>query len=140
MSARLLSLMATVAVALGGVAPALAQDWHRDGGDRHDERRFEERRHDDWRGRDIHRFHEHDLARWQHGRWFRGRHDGHGGWWWIVGDTWYSYPRPTYPYPDPYVPPMATPTANAWYFCAPSQAYYPYVPTCPVAWQVVPAQ
>jgi hypothetical protein len=140
MAGRLLGVMATVAIVLGGVAPALAQDWRHDGGDRHDERRFEERRHDNWRDRDIHRFHERDLARWQHGRWFRGRHDGRAGWWWIVGDTWYFYPRPTYPYPDPYVPPMATPAANAWYFCAPSQAYYPYVPTCPVPWQVVPAR
>lgn len=136
MSARFLSLLAAAAVALGAAAPALADDH------RHDERRFEERHDRGWHDRDIHHFRDRDFARWQHGRWYRGRHDGRLGWWWIVGDGWYFYPRPIYPFPDPYVPPVvAGPrVANAWYFCPPSQAYYPYVPTCPVPWQVVPAQ
>lgn len=141
MSARFLGLLAAAAVALGAIGPALADDFHHDG------RRFEERHdrgwHDrDWHDRDIHRFHERDFARWQHGRWIRARHDGRLGWWWIVGDSWYFYPKPIYPFPDPYVPPVvAGPrVANAWYFCPPSQAYYPYTPTCPVPWQVVPAQ
>jgi len=138
-SARLLGLFTAAVVMLGVLVPALAQERRHDD-DRRDEHRFEGRHGDAWRDRDIHRFHERDMARWQHGRWFRGPHDGRAGWWWIVGDTWYFYPRPIYPYPDPYVPPAATPTANAWYYCAPSQAYYPYVPTCPAPWQVVPAQ
>ena len=139
MSTRLLGLITAAAVALGAIAPALAQDRRHDDDRRDDHRRFEER-HEGWHDRDMHRFRERDFARWQHGRWFRGPHDGRAGWWWIVGDTWYFYPRPIYPYPDPYVPPTAVPTANAWYYCAPSQAYYPYVPTCPVPWQVVPAR
>ncbi|HKW52935.1 MAG TPA: hypothetical protein VJO12_04525 [Stellaceae bacterium] len=136
MLARSLSLLAAAAVALGAVAPALADDYRH-----HDERRFEQR-HDGWHDRDIHRFHERDFARWQHGRWFHGRHDGRPGWWWIAGGTWYFYPKPIYPFPDPYLPPVvAGPrVANAWYFCPPSQAYYPYTASCPVPWQVVPAQ
>ena len=35
-----------------------------------------------------------------------GRHGGRGGWWWVVGDAWYYYPQPVYPYPDPYTPPV----------------------------------
>jgi hypothetical protein len=141
MSARFLGLLAAAAVALGAIGPAFADDF------RHDGRRFEERHdrgwHDrDWHDRDIHHFHERDFARWQHGRWIHARHGGRLGWWWTVGDTWYFYPKPIYPFPDPYVPPVvAGPrVANAWYFCPPSQAYYPYTPSCPVPWQVVPAQ
>jgi Ni/Co efflux regulator RcnB len=41
------------------------------------------------------------------------------------------------------VPPAAPPppagAANAWYFCASANAYYPYVAQCPEGWQVVPA-
>ena len=87
MLARSLSLLAAAAVALGAVAPALADDYRH-----HDERRFEQR-HDGWHDRDIHRFHERDFARWQHGRWFHGRHDGRPGWWWDVGGVWYFYPQ-----------------------------------------------
>ena len=130
----------TAALACATAMPALAQERRHDDDRRDDHRRFDERRDRDWRDRDMHRFREHDFARWQHGRWFHGRHDGSPGWWWIVGDTWYFYPRPIYPYPDPYIPPAAAPAANAWYYCPPSGAYYPYVPTCPVPWQVVPAQ
>lgn len=106
-----------------------------------------------WEGRShqregrSHHFHEHDLARWQRGRWFHGRHGGHFGWWWIVGGLWYGYPAPIYPYP--YTPPVViqVPTAPvalpaqapSWYYCAQPAGYYPYVPTCPVGWQAVPA-
>jgi hypothetical protein len=141
MPKRFLGAVTAVLLALGAVAPALAQERRHDD-DRRDDRRFEQRRDEGWRDRDIHRFGERDFARWQHGRWYGGRHDGRAGWWWIVGDTWYFYPRPIYPYPDPYVPPAiaGAPAANAWYYCPPSQAYYPYAATCPVPWQVVPAQ
>jgi hypothetical protein len=126
MRLRALSLALAAAVALGALTPAMAQD-----------RRY---RDYGWRDRDIHRFHDHDFARWQHGRWYRGRHDGRQGWWWIVGGTWYYYPRATYPYPDPYTPPYAAPAAPAWYYCPPVQTYYPYVASCPVPWQVMPAR
>jgi hypothetical protein len=28
---------------------------------------------------------------------------------------------------------------NVWYFCQPAKTYYPYVQSCSVPWQVVPA-
>jgi len=108
-----------------------------------------------WRG-DIHRFHESDAHRWAGGHWYRGRHDGREGWWWVVGAAvgtamWYAYTAPVYPYPDPYVPPaviVAPPAApevvqpappTVWYFCPSRQQYYPYVATCPEPWKLVPA-
>ncbi len=135
MFARTASMLAVLALVLGAVAPAMAEER------RHDEERRDHDPHGGgWRDHDIHRFHDHDFDYWQHGRWIRGRHDGREGWWWVVGPTWYYYPQPVYPYPSPYVPPVVAPTANAWYYCPPSGAYYPYVATCPVPWQVVPAQ
>jgi hypothetical protein len=103
---------------------------------------------DRWRGGDIRHF---DHDRWHEGRWDRDWHDGRLGWWWVVAGTWYFYPRPIYPYPDPYVPPeyipVAVPTAPAtpgpapaqyWYYCPGSKTYYPYVATCAGGWQQVP--
>ncbi len=80
------------------------------------------------------------TARWQGGHWVQGRHDGRVGWWWVVGPSWYYYPQPVYPSPNPYAPPAAAPAPNAWYYCPPLQAHYPYVASCPVPWQMVPAQ
>ncbi|HEY7240402.1 MAG TPA: hypothetical protein VH600_14605 [Burkholderiales bacterium] len=70
---------------------------------------------------------------------------------------WYYYPPPAYYYPPAvYAPP--TPTTyversevaeqapapaqgpGTWYFCRESNAYYPYVKTCPGGWARVPAQ
>jgi hypothetical protein len=71
------------------------------------------------------------------------------GWWWVVAGTWYFYPWPVYPYPDPYTPPVivtqpsaqpvAPPPAQFWYFCTSSNSYYPYVSSCPDGWKAVPA-
>ncbi len=117
-------------------------------------------RHDRWNG-DIRHFHERDFDRWRGGRWFRGNYLGHYGWWWIVGGVYYWYPRPVYPYPDPYIPPavitqappivaqppaVAPPAASqapqagtgVWYYCDSAQAYYPYVSQCPSGWRAVP--
>jgi len=92
-----------------------------------------------WRD-DIHRFHEHDLGVWRQGRWFHGDHGGRLGWWWIVGGIWYFYPVPIYPYPDPYVPPLAAaPVPQYYYWCSLPPGYYPQVPVCRVPWQAVPA-
>ncbi|MBK4736654.1 hypothetical protein JJB74_18670 [Noviherbaspirillum sp. DKR-6] len=107
----------------------------------------------------MHRFHEHDYGRWRGGRWYNGYHAGRHGWWWIVGPTWYWYPAPVYPYPDPYAPPVAvapvvpmapmapvapaapaTPPQSYWYWCPDSGQYYPYVPECRSPWQQVPAR
>ena len=119
---------AFLAAGLGGAAQAQRHDepWH---GDRH------------WHG-DIHAFHDRDIGYWRAGHWFHGRHDGMQGWWWVVGPTFYFYPAPVYPYPDPYVPPVASaaPPGPSWYYCANPQGYYPYVPRCSVPWQAVPVQ
>ncbi|HEX7688086.1 MAG TPA: hypothetical protein VF453_10280 [Burkholderiaceae bacterium] len=97
-----------------------------------------------WHG-DIRHFGDHDWHVWRGGRWVHGPHGGHPGWWWVVGPTWYFYPSPVYPYPDPYEPPppwtvpMPAPPARFWYFCEESRSYYPYVATCPGGWKQVPA-
>jgi hypothetical protein len=98
----------------------------------------------DWRDRDIHRFHEHDFERWRTGRWVHARHGGRLGWWWIVDGTWYYYPAPVYPYPDPFQPPVvvAAPPPGPpsfYYYCGNPAGYYPYVPQCPSGWRAVPA-
>lgn len=70
-----------------------------------------------------------------------------------VGPFWWPpYPYGWYPGPyysgDPPVvvvepPPvyiqMPPAPPQYWYYCAPSQAYYPYVPTCTEPWIKVPA-
>ena len=76
----------------------------------------------------------------------------------MIGDSYYFYERPIYPYPDPgalvieQAPPvMAAPpvpvtpsiqpqnTSSVWYFCEAKNAYYPYVSDCPSGWKTVPA-
>ena len=95
-----------------------------------------------WRG-DIGHFNQYDLGRWRGGHWYKGRHTGHVGWWWVVAGVWYFYPAPIYPYPDPYEPPLAVPapppaTPQFWYYCPDPSGYYPYVPRCSTDWQPVP--
>jgi hypothetical protein len=75
-----------------------------------------------------------DVESWHGGHWFHGDHLGRLGWWWVVGDGWYFYPAPVYPYPDPYA---VAPSANYWYYCASAGVYYPYVSQCPEGWQPV---
>jgi hypothetical protein len=96
----------------------------------------------------VHRVHGHHRHHGHHGRWHHGHHHGHLGWWWIVGSTWYFYPRVVYPYPDHRAatvviqqPPMASGPAPTqyWYFCESSQTYYPYVASCAEGWKPVPA-
>ncbi len=106
--------------------------------------------HPQWRG-DISRFHEHDWNVWRGGHWNQGRHDGRLGWWWVVGPSWYFYPAPIYPYPNPWEPPPVVmvnppvgsvpppPPTQYWYYCEASKGYYPYVATCPAGWVQVPA-
>ena len=94
--------------------------------------------HGRWHG-EIHRFHDHDLPSWRMGRWWNGWHDGRDGWWWIANGVWYWYPRPVYPYPDPYSPPMVAPApvGQMWYYCQNPPGYYPYVANCMMPWQMV---
>lgn len=112
-------------------------------------------RHDNrfaWKG-DIRHFHNSDLARWRTGHWYHGYHDARLGWWWVVAGLWYFYPQHVSPYPDPYTPPpvvivqpiapaqvpSAPPPAQYWYYCDAAGGYYPYVPSCPAGWRMVPA-
>ena len=124
---------------------------------RHDVRH--DKRHDarGWVGnRDIRHFHNHHIDVWRGGKWHHGRHDGRLGWWWVAAGMWYFYPKPVYPYPDPYVPPVVVvqpapepapqpttaviqPQAQNWYYCEANKSYYPYVKDCPAGWKAVPA-
>ena len=99
-----------------------------------------------WSG-DILDFDRRDLARWQSGSWVRDVHEGRGGWWWVVGDTWYPYPRVDYPYPDPYTPPPFTaptviretggaPPPRYFYYCESRNNFYPYVVSCEDGWSL----
>lgn len=130
-----MALMVSVAA-----TPAFADDHH--GGDHHD--------HDEgghWHDGDIHHFHEHDYDHWRGGNWHHGFHEGRGGWWWIVDGSWYFYPAPVYPYPDPYTPPVVVtepvPVSPAGvppsyvYYCRNPIGYYPYVPRCYAVWERV---
>lgn len=90
------------------------------------------------------------------GYWHHGFRDGRWGWWWVVGPTWTYYARPVYPEPTRVIVQQAVPTvvlppqpvASAptvtsapqyWYYCEPTQTYYPYVSTCSAPWTPVPA-
>ena len=67
------------------------------------------------------------------------------GWWWIVGDVWFFYPAPIYPYPlyigsldyYDYYDRYGTPDYY-WYYCTNPQGYYPYVQECIGTWHAVP--
>lgn len=113
--------------------------------------------HHGWHGeRDIRHFESRHVDVWRGGRWRYAHHDGRVGWWWIAAGMWYFYPRPVYPYPDPYIPPVVVvqpapsapapqpptvvqPQAQSWYYCESGNGYYPYVPVCPEGWKAVPA-
>ena len=129
-------------------------DGSRNDGARHDGSRNDGARHDGgrhWNG-NIREFHTRDLPRWRAGYWHHGVHADRLGWWWVIGGLWYFYPQPVYPYPDPYTPPVVViqqtppavsstpaPQAQNWYYCASAKGYYPYVPSCPEGWEMVPA-
>lgn len=132
-AARVAGLAALAALTLSSAQA----DEHR-GGERYD-----------FHGRDFHRFTPHELGFWSGGRWVHDWHDGRFGWWWFVGDGWYFYPEPIYPYPT-YVPPAVIvqqappvptglPPATSWYYCDNPQGYYPYVASCATSWREVPA-
>ena len=118
------------------------------------------RERDHWHG-EIRYFHEHDLNLWRGGHWYHGRHVQRDGWWWVVNNVWYFYPKKVAVVPDPYLPPtmtvqvqtapppaappvpaapMQAPAApQSWYYCNAPHGYYPYVTQCPGGWMTVPA-
>ena len=87
-----------------------------------------------------------------HVRWHGGVHIGVGPFWWPYSYGWYPGPYyygypPVYWHPPPVQvevePPVyieAPRPQSYWYYCAPSQAYYPHVPTCTEPWIQVPAR
>jgi hypothetical protein len=95
-----------------------------------------------WHDRDIHHFHDRDFDVWRTGHWYQGRHGNRAGWWWVLGNAWYYYPQPVYPYPDPYLPPVVAPPPGpprqVYYYCPRPRGYYPYVAACRVPWRAVP--
>jgi hypothetical protein len=87
----------------------------------------------------------HEREQWQHGGWRHEEHHGHHGWWWVVGDLWFFYPQPIFPYPT-YVGPdyyydyydNYPEPSYYWYYCEDPAGYYPYIQQCNVEWQAVP--
>lgn len=70
---------------------------------------------------------------------------------WVGGPFWWGVPF-GYGYPyvferpvivqapaEPMFMPSATQQSHSWYYCREAQMYYPYVTSCPSAWQEVPA-
>lgn len=98
-----------------------------------------------FRGRSFSRFSARDHTIWRGGAWRHVVHDGHLGWWWVVGGLWYFYPAPIYPYPT-YIGPAyyydyytryGAPSYY-WYYCEDPPGYYPYVQQCNEPWEPVP--
>lgn len=98
-----------------------------------------------FRGHTFAQFTPQEMSAWQGGAWRHVSHNGHLGWWWNVGDDWYFYPQPVYPYPpyigsddyfdyyDEYGPP-----SYYWYHCEDPAGYYPDVQQCNGPWEPVP--
>jgi hypothetical protein len=103
--------LAAILIVPSLISPGFAQERGRE---QFDHRGQPERREEfNHRERFDHRFADRDWDRWHSGRWFHGPHGGHDGWWWVIGDSWYFYPAPVYPYPDPAVlPAIAAPPAT----------------------------
>lgn len=66
-------------------------------------------------------------------------------WWGVPFGYGYGYPY-VYERPvivqapaEPVFMPSATQQSHSWYYCREAQMYYPYVTSCPSAWQEVPA-
>lgn len=88
-----------------------------------------------------------ERQRWVGGAWRHEWHNGVFGWWWFVGDDWFFYAEPIYPYPTYIAPilgvqeaPPAPPPQPVWYYCTNPEGYYPYVTACPGGWARVPAE
>jgi hypothetical protein len=96
-------------------------------------------------GRRFSQFTGADRDAWRGGAWRHESHNGHLGWWWVVGGLWFFYPAPIFPYPD-YVGPdyyydyyNYYPAPRAYlYYCEDPPGYYPDVQDCNVDWEPVP--
>lgn len=62
-------------------------------------------------------------------------------WWIIPSIVHYSVARPVViEREEPIVIDETTPPQAYWYYCRSANAYYPYVKSCPEAWEEIPAQ
>jgi hypothetical protein len=98
-----------------------------------------------FRGHSFRQFSPTERDAWTRGGWRHVNHNGYLGWWWVVGDDWFFYPAPIYPYPlyvgpDYYYDYYSYYPAPAyyWYYCEDPPGYYPAVQDCNVPWQPVP--
>lgn len=74
-------------------------------------------------------------------------HYGPSPWWWVAGAGVLLYPqvvasRPQVIVQSPPVEPVIVQpqsTAQNWYYCDSTQAYYPYAQSCAEGWRAVPA-
>ncbi len=93
-------------------------------------------------GRDFARLNAGELSAWRSGRWLHEERAGYLGWWWVLGDEWYFYPEPIYPYPtyiSDYLIPVPMPLSPQFrYYCDNPPGYYPDVQACYDGWQAVP--
>lgn len=98
-------------------------------------------------GRGFSRFTGQDREQWRGGGWRHEYHNGHLGWWWVVGGLWYFYPEPIFPYPT-YVGPdyyydyynYYSQPSYYWYYCEDPPGYYPDVQQCNGEWEPVPPE
>jgi mono/diheme cytochrome c family protein len=92
-------------------------------------------------GRDYARFTPEERKDWQAGEWRHEGHNGHAGWWWVVGGAWYFYPEPIYPYPryvSDYTYPLPRIVSNYRYYCTDPPGFYPEVKECYDPWELIP--
>ena len=146
--------------------PIIAEEFRGHEGERNHHEAMHEREHHTFAVRDFAHFNRIERDLWRGGHWNKTCFSGRCGWWWFAEGQWYFYERRVGDYPfmvsdvtylEPYAPiivapqapvmvapqpPVAAPqpAAPTWSYCASAKAYYPYVPSCPEGWQIVPAQ
>ena len=92
-------------------------------------------------GRSVNEFSSADRARWSGGGWRHGWRHGRYGWWWAVGDDWFFYDQPSYPYPaDVSDDVYSDDSSAAGAYCEDPPGYYPDVTECNVEWEPPSAQ
>lgn len=109
-------------LSLCGAKVAVADDW----------RRWHEPRH-------HHSYRDYrDVNRWHEGYWRHSVISGRLGWYWVVGNEYFYYRAPVYPYPAPYVSEVVvSPTViqPAPVFVQPPVVTVPVAPAAPVIQQ-----
>lgn len=101
----------------------------------------------DLHGRDYQSFSTDEKTLWQSGKWIHNWHDGHYAWYWVVGDVWYYYQAPAYPYPSTVAAVTMTgspvPAVDgavegpSWFYCDKPAGYTPFIGACDGTWRQV---